>query len=251
MSVLEPEAARPIQIMDLAQEAVNRCENRQDSLDRMGILIRDALIELTTNTDYRDDFDELEIWSESFALTVGVTEYPFSQLVPQTNEYERADYNLATLDILMWIDPPTNTKRIKLNPSHYQLVDRGLTLGNSQPAEWYRFGDSFGVNPAPNRAYEVQARILRGHPINDDAVPFTTILLSRSWHEVLVWAGVERLYMELGQFEKAAYVHKLLHGDPRYPDKPGLLNGGKKRRKREAHRVSGGLRPVIRPYGAR
>jgi hypothetical protein len=157
---------------------------------------------------------------------------------------------MATLSVLLAVDYPTNTRWQKLNPTHYQDVDRSIQSNQgSLPGEWYRFGDLIGFNPPPNQPYSVKARILRMHPINDDALPLTVILINRDWHEIITWMAVERGFMEMLEFDKAAAINKLLHGDPRY-DKPGILNGAKKRRKREAWRVQGSLRPIMRPYGA-
>jgi hypothetical protein len=101
----------------------------------------------------------------------------------------------------------------------------------------------------PNAAYQVQARVLRRHPITDAALSTTVILLPREWNEVLEWAAAIRGFMELLEYEKAAAVRSLLYGDPKHPEKPGLIEGVKKRRKREAWRQTVGLRPVVAAYG--
>jgi hypothetical protein len=158
------------------------------------------------------------------------------------------DYNLSTLDILLWTDYPNNTIRKKLNPTHYQDADKGGSQP-SIPAEWYRFADTIGFNPPPNQAYQVQARLLRRHPITDSALNTTVILLPREWNEVLIWCAAMRGYMELLEFDKASEIRTMLYGDPRHPEKVGLVSSVKKRRSREAWRSESSLRPVIRGYG--
>jgi hypothetical protein len=268
MPVLLP-LTNPTMLGDLAQEAAKRCENRLDTLTTDGtidwntglptqprahIWVRDALIEICSDGDLRDDFDELEEWGNPFTLSPGIQEYAFSNIVPV------GDWNLSTLSVFLWVDAGINTQRIQLRPTHYQDADRGTATvgstgliaagtGDGQPSEWYRFGDTIGFNPIPNAAFQVNARIQRGHPIQDDTLPYTTILLLRDWHDILIWAAVERGYLEIGALDKAEKIHVMLYGDPRYPNKPGLVSGRKKRRKREAFRQSGSLRPIIRPYG--
>ena len=80
----------------------------------------------------------------------------------------------------------------------------------------------------------------------------TQILIPREWNEILVWAAVERGFMEYLEYEKAAKVHQLIYGDPKHPERPGLIEGRKKRREMEAHRTEQALRPVYRRmmYGA-
>ena len=154
--------------------------------------------------------------------------------------------NQATLDILIWQDPGTNQIRRKLNPSHYQKADN-FQPTFALPTEWYRFNSNIGFTPIPDAAYQIQTRMLQMHPINDANLSATQILIPRDWNEILVWAAVERGFAELLEFEKAAKIHMLLHGDPKYPGRVGLLNGRKKRREQEAWRTEASLRPVVRP----
>jgi hypothetical protein len=242
-------------IADVAQEVVNRLENRQSSIARAYVWVKDALLELTGDRELRDEFDELEVWGAPYTMpltTPPTVEFPFSNLLPAVPSGGEVAYNQATLDVMLWVDPPNNTVRIKLNPTHYQDADRVTTPTGSQPAEWYRFGDSIGFNPAPSQAYQVQARILQMHPL---APPLesTTLLLSVEWEAVLTWMAVEVGYIELGEFEKATMVHTLLHGDPKYPTQVGLVGAKHTRRKKENFRQSFGLRPIIRriSYGGR
>ncbi|MGC1580368.1 MAG: hypothetical protein WA766_02730, partial [Candidatus Acidiferrales bacterium] len=210
---------------------------------------RDSLLEITADTDLRDEFDELEEWGPQFNLTGGSTtppavqEYPFANLVPT------GDYNISTLDVLLWTDYPTNTNRIRLVNTSYQDADRTTTF-TGQPVKWYRFTDTIGFSPTPNLNYLVQARIYKQHPINDANLNATVILINRDWNEVLIWAAVQRGFMELKQYQTAAGINTLLHGDPRYPGAPGLINARKKRRTKENWRESKSLKPRYRPYSS-
>jgi hypothetical protein len=254
MPVLTPSGIQ-FYISDLDNEVLLRCENKTTDLSRADIWLRDALIEITSSFDFRNEFDALEEFGPLYNLQGGSTlapngslpgfvtgsiqEYPFSNIVPA------GDYNIATLDILIWQDPPTNSIRRKLEPSHYQKADN-FQPTFSLPTEWYRFADTFGVTPAPDKNYQVQARILRAHPINDNSVAQTLILIPREWNEILIWAAVERGFMEYLEYEKGQKVHMLLYGDPKHPDRPGIIEGRKKRREHEAHRSTTALRPVYR-----
>jgi hypothetical protein len=88
--------------------------------------------------------------------------------------------------------------------------------------------------------------MLRQHPINQAALNQTTILIPNDWNEILVMAAVERGFIEYLEYEKAGKVHMLLYGDPKYPNRPGIIEGRKKRREFEAWRTEGALRPIYR-----
>lgn len=232
----------PFLISDLDSEVILRVENRTTDLSRADIWLRDALLEVTSDFNFRNEFDQLEMWGSPFNLTPQVQEYSESNLVPVA-----VSYNVATLDILIWQDPPTNSIRRKLEHSHYQKADN-FQPTFSLPTEWYRFGSLIGFTPVPDRGYQVQTRMLQQHPINDSDLASTTILIPRDWNEILIWAAAERGFMELLEFEKAQKVHLLLYGDPKQPGRPGLIDGRKKRREHEAWRTEEALRPMLRPY---
>jgi hypothetical protein len=237
-----------VYLSDLAPEVIAKLENRTSDLSRASKWLADTLLELTCDPQLRNDFDELEAWGNTWNLVVGQQEYPFSNFLNPNLEY-----NQATLDVLLWTDPPQNVVRIKLNPTHYQDADRSTVnqtpVTGSQPGEWYRFADMIGFNPVPGQAYQVQARCLRMHPIASPDPGGTQLLLSREWHEVLEWGAAERGFMELQEFDKAQAIHQILHGDPKHPDRPGIWGAKYTRRQKENYRTTMALRPVIRAYG--
>lgn len=231
-------------INDLVPEVIFRCENRTNDTARAAVWLRDALLEIASNPDYRDDFAELEELGPFFNLTapvggVGTQEYAESNITPI------GDIQLATLDIRVWTDPPTNSNWRKLDNAHYQKTDRFQPVF-SLPTEWYRFGLNIGFNPIPDKPYQIQARVLRTHPI---ATPIqnTLILLPTDWNEVIIWAAVQRGFMELLEWDKAGAVNKLLHGDPKDASQPGLIYSAKRKRRREFWRQESSLRVVKRP----
>lgn len=227
-------------IQSLEQEVIFRLENRQTDVNRVDIWLRDALIEIANDPDFRSDFIELEEYGPTFNLTPKIQEYAEAvNLIPS------GDINNETLDILIWQDPPTNLLRRKLGMSHYQKAD-SFQPTYSLPTEWYRFAATIGFTPIPDLAYQIQCRIIRAHPINDATLNQTIILLPRDWNEILVWAAVERGFLELLEFDKAMKVHSILYGDPKEPKRPGLLNGKKKQREREGWRTETALRPIVR-----
>lgn len=230
-------------IADLGAEALVRCENRSDTA-RANIWVKDALLEIAGNADYRDEFDDLEVLGPPFILTIGTQEYPMDALVPA------GDYNLATLDVLIWTDPPTNSNRLRLDYTHFQEADV-TQVANQRPTAWYRFGANIGFNCSPDNAYQVQARVLRRHPIADNSgdIGTTVVLLPREWHEIIIWAACIRGFMELLEFEKAGEIRQMLYGDPKDPKKPGLVNSVKRRRQLEQWRQQSQLRPSVRGYG--
>lgn len=229
-------------ISDLAPEVIFRVQNRQDKLARSYVWLRDAILEISGNTDLRDDFDELEEYGPLFVLTIGTQEYAFSNIVPP------GDFNLSTLDVLIWTDPPLNSNRQRLDMTSYQAADDTSNQAFGLPAEWYRFADTIGFVLPPDQAYQVQARILRRHPINDVTIQATTILLPREFNEVLIWSAAQRGFMELLQFDKAKEIHVMLHGDPNDESQPGLIKSVKSRRKKEAWRRQKPLQVVVGKY---
>lgn len=224
----------------LSSEVLVKVENRTNDTTRAYQWLKEALLEITANPDLRNDFPELEDEGPNYNLTIGQSEYADSNFI------DASQVNRATLTIRLWIDPPTNTKWIMLNPSHYQKTDRTY-MGNARPVEWFRFGTNIGFWPPPDVAYQARARYLRQHPI-DGTVQNTTILLTADWDEVLVLGAAMRGFIELEQYEKAEAIRKTLYGDPKYPEKPGMVFGRKTRRESEAHRVTQALTPRLRRY---
>lgn len=241
----------PTTIQNLEQEVVLKLENRQSETANIDRYLRDTIIEIAGNPDYRDSFPDLEIYGATTNLTGGavgiaVQEYPEAQFITLAS-----DYNIKTLDFMLWIDYPTNQNRKQLNPTHYQETDK-FSSYPSLPTEWYRFGNTIGFNPLPNKNYQVQARIMRRHPITDyfnaaGQLNTTVVLLPAEWYEVLEWAAAMRGFAELLQFEKVAELRTMLWGDPQHPnDNPGLIASVKTKRRAEAWMQQQPLRPVIK-----
>lgn len=238
-------------IQNLEQETVLKLENRTSETASIDRWLRDSIVEIAGNPDYRDSFPDLEILGAVTNLTGGgvgtaVQEYPEAQFIALAS-----DYNIKTLDFMIWTDYPTNLTRRQLNPSHFQESDK-FTSYPSLPTEWYRFGNTIGFDPPPNKNYQVQARIMRRHPITDyfnvsGMLNATVVLLPNEWFEVLEWAAAIRGFMELLEFEKAGEVKTMLWGDPAHPnDNPGLIASVKTKRRAEAWMQQQPLRPIIK-----
>ena len=234
-------------IGDLVPEVLIRVENRTTDTTRAAVWIRDALLEISSDPDFRDDFLELEEWGPVFNLTGGNSMGTAIQEYSETSFIPTGEVNNATLDILIWLDyPPANNRR-KLDVSHYQKTDKFQQV-YSIPTEWYHFGAFIGFNPVPNLNYQVQARICKQHPINDVVLSATQILLPRDWNEVLIWASVQRGFQELMEYEKASAIHTLLYGDPKNAGEPGIIYSMKRKRRKEMYRQEQRLSLVRRPY---
>lgn len=227
-------------ITSLVPEVILKVENRTSDTARAQVWLRDSIIEISSNPSYRDEFDQLEIYGNTFNLTPGTQEYPESNFIPP------GDVNLATLDFLIWLDPLTNQVRKRLDYMSFMESDRFQPL-NSLPTQWYRFNANIGFNPVPDLAYQVQPRILQFHPINDASLGDTVILLPREWNHLLVLAAAEMGFIEFSEYDKAAKIHNLLYGDPDKPKEMGLFKKAKRRHERERWRSSAALRPVYKP----
>lgn len=240
MPVLGPGTGFQTKIADLESEVLLRTENRTQDASRADVWIRDALLEISGSPDYRDDFVELEVLGPTSNLVSNQQEYPEEQF------FQLGDVASLIDDLMIWVDFPTNKIRRKLDASHYQKSDR-FTPVFSLPTEWYRYSGIIGFNPIPDVPYQVQARTVRMHPINDNQLNQTIILLPRDWNEVLVMAAVQRGFIELMEYEKANKVHTQLYGDPDNKAQPGLIFHVKRKRRKEAWRSESRLTVVKRP----
>lgn len=224
-------------IEDLGTEVLVKVENRANSTARAYQWLKEAILEITSNPDFRNDFPELEVEGAQYDLTVGTPEYEETNFVTTTTP---ASLNMATLNFRLWTNPPTNTHWIILVPSHYQKADRQYSA-NSRPSEWYRFGGNIGFWPPPDDTYQVQARLLRFHPF-ESVLKDTNLLLTQDWNEIVVLGAAMRGFIELEEYEKAAQIRLLLYGDPKHPEKPGIMYSRKTKHEREAHRATTPLR---------
>jgi hypothetical protein len=233
-------------ISDLVNEVLIRTENRTSDTTRAAVWVRDSLIEISQNPDYRDDFQGLESYGQQINLTSNQQEYEESDFLTPGLECN------AILDVLIWVDYPTNSNRRKLDVAHYQKTDKFQPV-YSLPTEWYTYSSLIGFNPIPDQPYQVQVRFAKNHPISDDLVT-TPILLPREWNEILIWAAVKRGFMELMEYEKATSVNMLLYGDPKNVGQPGLIFHVKRKRRKEQWRQEQRLtytrRPSMWGYGS-
>lgn len=233
MPVLSPTGIM-FTIGDLVPEVIIKVENRTSDVNRAAVWLRDSLLEISGSPDYRDDFPELEEFGPQLNLIPQQQEYLNSLFIPAGDTPE------VWCDFLIWVDYPANNVRRKLDVSHYQKVDR-FTPVFSLPTEWYTFGPNTGFNPVPDQAYQVQARVVRMHPIDDNVLADTIILLPRDWNEPLVWMAAMRGFAELMEYEKQSKIYQLLHGDPKDPSQPGLFYSVKRKRRKEQWRMESRL----------
>jgi hypothetical protein len=229
-------------IGDLGSEVVKKVENRTSDLTRTYQWVKEALWELSSSGELRDEFDELEVLGAPFVLTPGVREYDFSNLALPN------DYNDGTLDIRLWRDPPTNSIFFRLNSMSFQQADNYYNKG--MPSAWYRFADMFGFDMIPEASYQVQARYQRQHPISNP-IESTTVLLPNDWLDVTVLVAAHKGFIELNEYEKAEALHTILFGDPRGNGKIGVIQRRKKRFEREAWRKEQPLRVMVPRYSPR
>ena len=244
----------PVILQNLEQEVILKLENRVSETANIDRWLRDSLIEISGNPDYRDSFPELEVIGPLFNLTGGSAIIPTGTSIQEyveSNFLNVLDANIKTLDFLLWTDYPTNANRKQLNPTSYQDTDKYISVP-SLPNEWYRYGGSIGFNPPPNLNYQVQARYQRRHPITDyfnalGQLNQTVLLMQTEWYEILEWAAAMRGFAELLNYERAAQIRTLIWGDPAHPnDNPGLIASVKTIRRNEAWMQQQPLRPVVK-----
>ena len=241
-------------LQNLEAETVAKLENRTTDTANVDRYLRDALIELTSNPDLRDSFPELEVEGPQVNLTggaigVAVQEYPEATFLTANS----GDYNVKTLDIIIWTNFPTNNISKQLNPTSYQDVHK-YTSQPSLPTDWYRFGGNIGFDPMPNQNYQVQAFYQRRHPITDyfntsSQLNTTTLLVPNEWFEIIEWAAAMRGFAELLNFERQQAIYNMLWGAPDKDNKgqrlPGLISTVKTKRRQEAWMQQQPLRPIV------
>jgi hypothetical protein len=231
-------------IADLSGEVILKTENRTSDVSRSYQWLADALTELTSSAELRDEFDNLERLGPPFNLQPTVREYPFSTLLLPS------DYNDGTLNIRLWNDPPFNSTSQRLDNISYQEGDN-FSNNPGRPSAWYRFADMYGFDLIPDNSYTIQARYQMMHPLASP-VQNTVVLLPRDWNDVLVLEASRIGFIELNQYEKSQAIWQELHGDPSDPRRrPGLIYRRKKRFEREAWRKEKGLKPVVGRYNRR
>lgn len=231
-------------ISDISTLVLLKVENRTASGDVTNSYdwIKKALIDLCTNRQFRDDLTELEVIGPTFNLTAGTQEYAETLFVNTAG----GDLNMATLDVKLWTDVPAGSNFIVMEPSSYQWTDRG-GANQGRPTKCYRYGSNIGFFATPDATYQVQARCLRYHSFSNP-IQNTPLLIPVELEEILIWAAVKRGWAELEAFDKVMNVDRLLHGDPKHPDRTGLIESYKTKSSREDHRVSFSIRPTIRRY---
>lgn len=233
----------PYTIADAGQDVILKLENRTTDLSRAYCWFAEAILELTSSSELREEFDQLEVLGPTFQLIPGTREYPFSYLV------DTMDYNDGTLDLRIWTDFPTNNVVLRLRFASYQEIDNYYN-NPGQPTAWYRFSDIVGFDMIPNNPYTVQMRYQRQYPFTAP-IEQTPWILPMDWYDVAVLIAVQRGFIELNEYEKSDAVYKILHGDPTKPGKVGLINRRKKRFQREAWRSEASLRPWVGRYSVR
>jgi hypothetical protein len=240
-----------VTIQNLEASVLRKVENRTSDTGLADQWIRDSLLEIASDADFRSDFAELEVLGPTFNLTANTNTYP------ETDFFSSGLILDTMLDITLWIDYPSNTESRKLDPSHYQEIDKLQTSIPSTPIEWCRFGGNIIFFPTPDQAYQTQARGIQQHPITDyfnaaGNLNTTVILLPNDWLEAIVYGAALRGFNDLGQYDSAAAIRSQLYGDPSQPGLIGLLKGRKKKREREAWRSTetNMLRPRIRRISA-
>lgn len=230
----------PYTIADAGQDVILKLENRTTDLTRAYCWFAEAIFELTSDGELREEFDQLEILGPQFNLIPGTREYPFSYFL------QTLDYNDGTLNMRIWTNPPINNTVIKLRWISYQEADNYYN-NPGRPTAWYRFADLVGFDMVPDQAYTVQIRYQKQYPFMSP-VEQTPWLLPNDWYDVAVLIAVQRGFIELNEYEKSQAVYQLLHGDPKKPGDVGLINRRKKRFQREAWRSEMGLRPWVGHY---
>lgn len=230
----------PTSVGDIASEVIVKLENRTTDLQRAYQWLVESLVELTSSSELRGEFDQLEASGPLFNLVPGQKEYAFSNLV---NFF---DYNDGSLNMRIWTDPPTNSTPLRMNFTTYQFADM-YPNNRGRPSAWYRFNDLIGFDMVPDVPYQVQMRYQRQYPI---ACPLqnTQLLLPLDWYDVIVLLAVYRGFIELNEYEKASATHTILFGDPKQPAYVGLIEKRKKRYQREAWRQEVTLRPWVGTY---
>lgn len=128
------------------------------------------------------------------------------------------------------------------------IIDRYASVNPSVPAVWAPFRDHLVFAPPSNGPYPYIMRYWRKVVIDPRRLNDTVIELPEDWLEIVEYGAAMRGFLDLQQPDRSAAIRTMLYGNPKHPDKPGLIKQRLLRIQAEYEDADYGIRPRILRY---
>src|SRR5215831_804099 len=217
-----------MKIGDLVNDVADLLGNRSDINTRISKWIAYG---------YRDighaiPFEELE-------------ETDYTLLVPNLGGYDYPIGARAIKSMTMGFPAGKPTSRRPLRKRNIKILDRYNLSTPGTPSIWAPFKNQFHVRPVPDQGYPLIIRFWKKVQLDQMDINNTELLVPDDWVEIVQYQAQIRGFMGLLEFDKAAAVRTMLYGNPKQPDKPGLLKQRLTRIQAEYMDADYGFRPKL------
>lgn len=235
-------------INDLIPKVQAAMQNRADVTEsqanpemRPSAWLRDALREITANLP----FEELRQPNPPNVLIgpgLGVGgsgyKYPVSSFVNPGDDVTLME------DPVIFLDPPTNSVPHPMDYLTPKAIAPYFVL-NGIPYNYTRFGNQFwfGVQPSQNFTVFIPYQIR--HQFIDADLTKSSVGVPPDWFDIIAYAAAERGCVPLRWNEQAVFLHNLLHGDPKHPEKLGLIEAKVLQQERDRRLSTIAVTPVV------
>lgn len=153
----------------------------------------------------------------------------------------------AIKSIVIGIPAAAPTTQTPLYKRNVAIIDRYGTSSTGIPSIWAPFGNQIVLRAVPNDAYPLTIRYWQKVVLSEDLAE-TELLVPDDWLEIIEYGAQLRGYIALQDPQGAASVRLMLYGDPKLPDKPGLIKQRLTQIQAENANANYGVRPRITRY---
>jgi hypothetical protein len=175
----------------IVTEVTARLGNRQDISARIGRWVNYAFFEILLNP--RFSFYELDKGPVTFNTVASQAIYTVGVEIP-----------VGDFWFILDMRDNTNTRRVRR--VHYTEIDK-ITQTLGQPVRYYRYSNTFTLDPIPDAVYTIQIRY-RNRPA--DFVSGSNLLLGTEWEEPIMQLATIKGFEALDQRAKALEQRQLL-----------------------------------------
>lgn len=189
---------------------------------------------------YRDiahsiPFEELEATANVLCIpTIAEYDYPS----------DARGINFITLGVPA-SNPTSNPPLWKRNIAIIRRYSKSTT---GVPSIWAPYNSQIHLRQVPNDGYPMTIDYWRKVQVDSEDINGTVIEVPDDWIEIVDYAAQIRGYIDLQQPDRAGAIRTLLYGNPKFPDKPGLIKQRLTRIQSEYAGASYGVRPRLVRY---
>jgi hypothetical protein len=169
-------------------------------------------------------------------------------LVPNVDTYDYLQGARAVKSITLGFPAGVPQSWRPLRKRNVKILDRYNTSTPGTPSIWAPFNQQYIIRNVPDNAYQLIVRYWMSVQIDPNDINNTVIQVPDDWVEIVTYQAAMRGFMALLEPDKAAAIRTLLYGNPKQPDKPGLLKQRLTRIQAESMDADYGLRPKLNRY---